>query len=97
MCYIRPREGACGPISGRRRVRAALIDTHIVRHTANFTYESPDGVKAGGSGVLAYVGDVRGVLTCGHVLRAIRSHKVKPGQGLLGLAVNTGRLPNCKQ
>ena len=70
---------------------AALLDSHVVRHTVNFTYESPGEVRAGGSGVLAFIGNVRGVLTCGHVLRAIRSHEVKPGQGLLGIGVNAVR------
>src|SRR5690349_12052290 len=67
---------------------AALLDAYVVRHTVSFTYESPSEIKGGGSGVLAVIGNVRGVLTCGHVLRAIRSHEVKPGRGLLGIATN---------
>lgn len=65
-----------------------LINAQIVRHTVNFTYEYPTHITAGGSGVLAFLGSVRGILTCSHVLRAIRTHEVEPGKGLLGIGIN---------
>ena len=70
---------------------AKLIDAHIVRHTVNFTYESRAGVWAGGSGILAHVGIVHGIVTAGHVLHALRAHEPKPNEELIGIGINSVR------
>ncbi len=73
-----------GRVSGQTLDR--LADTYVGRPTVGFARDSParDSASSFGSGTLVRYGSIAGILTCAHVVTAVKKQKV------IGLLCNGG-------
>lgn len=65
-----------------------IVDTQIARHSVAFGYKREREMIGAGSGVLARLGSVSGVLTCGHVIRDIEECATKYSNDYLYVMAN---------